>query len=186
MKTFCAIFFAALLLTACEKGDKPADGQGYEIVVGDTSILIPGDAVVFAGSIGHPNHFNFHAYMLREYQVAINPAIPRGGGSAYSGTLLEWKNASWNLRRTFLVPPYTHDVLTSETELFYYNIGTYVDQFGFGWIDTYDPEADLWDSAVRPWLHPADSTLAPDNQGTLEFDGGLGDILEYRAMWEVE
>jgi hypothetical protein len=186
MKIMHLIFLVAILFTACKEDDTSPTGTGYEIVVGDTTILITADAVTFAGSVQNPNHFNFHAYMLREYQVAINPAIDRNGGSPYSGTLLEWKNASWNLRQTFLVPPYSHDVLVSSPEVYYYNIGTYVEQFGFGWIDTYDPEADLWDSSQRPWLHPADSTLAPDNQGTIGFDGGLGDLVEFRGMWEVE
>ena len=176
------ILLMSLALVSCEEGNKPADGTGYEITVGDTLITIPPEAVLFAGSIINTNHFNFHAYMLREYQIAV---LPRDVGSPYNGSLLEWKNQSWNTRRTFLYPPFDHDVTTDTPELFYYLIGTYPSQFGFGWVDTYDPEADLWNSALRPWLRPADSTLTPDNPGTLNFDGGLGDMLEYRGMWEI-
>lgn len=178
MSKWIAIIVAAFMFLACEDGDKPEDGTSYELAVGDTLITIPAEAVRFAAE-----HFEWHAYMLREYQIAINPSIPRNGGSPYSGELIDWKNASWSLRSTFLVPPYAHNLDTNQLELYYYLIGTHPDQFGFGWMDTYDPEADLWNSALRPWLNPADSTLTPDNPSTLEFDGGLGDMLEYRGMW---
>lgn len=183
---FLLLIIVALLMFACEEGNKPDDAQDYTVVVGDTVITIPAEAVRFAGSLLSGEHFQFHAYVLREYQVAINPAIPRGNGSAYTGSLVEWKNMGWGTRRTFLVAPYAHDVTTDSPELFYYMIGTYPDQFGYGWVDTYDPEANLWDGALRPWNHPADSTLTPDNPSTLEFDGDLGDMLEYRGMWVVE
>ncbi|MCB9357793.1 MAG: hypothetical protein H6508_00870 [Calditrichaeota bacterium] len=173
------------LAAACEKGDKPSGRDGYEILVGDTLITIPAEAVEFAGTAAAPNHFSWHAYMLREFQVASNPNIPREG-SHYTGSLLEWKTQPWVVRQTFLVTPYVHDVTTATPELYYYMIGTYREQFGYGWVDTFDAEADLWDPSARPWLHPADSTLAPDNQGTLSFDGGLGDMLEYRAMWGMD
>ncbi|NUO18875.1 hypothetical protein HUU59_05450 [bacterium] len=183
MRQWISIIAAALLLSACEEGNKPESRGGYEILVGDTLITISAEAIEFAGLLTDGNHFNFHAYMLREYQVAT---IPRDDGTPYSGSLIQWKNTGWNTRRTFLFPPFVHDVTTESPELFYYMIGTYPEQFGYGWVDTYDPEADLSNAALRPWLHPADSTLTPDNPGTLEFDGGLGDMLEYRAMWVVE
>jgi len=186
MKKFLTIICCALLCLACEEGDKPSTGTSYEIVVGDTLITIPAEAVAFAGTVADGNHFEWHAYMLREFQIASDGSLPRGGGTAYAGTLEQWKSLSWNTRRSFLIPPFSHDITTSSPELFYYMIGTHVEQFGFGWIDTYDPEANLWNSAVRPWLHPADSTLLPDNPGTIGFDGGLGDMAEYRAMWVVE
>ncbi|MCB1059935.1 MAG: hypothetical protein KDB65_06880 [Calditrichaeota bacterium] len=186
MKTIITLLLFAGLLAGCKKDESSESDTSYEILVGDTLITIPTDAVVFAGSVTHPYHFDFHAYMLKEYQIATSTTIPRDGGSPYTGTLLEWKNTSWNLRRTFLIAPFSHDVGSTNAEVFYYNIGTYPEQFGFGWVDTFDPNADLWDEAAHPWLNPADSTLAPDDSRTLEYDGGLGDILVYRGMWEVE
>lgn len=176
---FIAPILLTLLFCACEEGDKPSRGNSYEFVVGDTAITISADAVNFAN-----NRFSWDAYMLREFQLGSSTTIPRGNGSAYTGTLIEWKNLPWSVRETYLFPPYTHDVTTESRELFYYLIGTHGEQFGYGWRDTFDPEANLFDSAVRPWLHPADSTLTPDNPGTISFDGGLGDLVEYRGMWE--
>ncbi|MBK8130852.1 MAG: hypothetical protein IPK53_18740 [bacterium] len=186
MRLALSLLCCALLCVSCEEGDTPEPGVSYEIAVGDTLITIPAEAVNFAGTLGHGNHFVWDAYMLREYQVASNPNLPREHGVPYQGTLEQWKNTSWTTRRSFLVPPYDHNVTTTSPEAYYYMIGTYAEQFGYGWVDTYDPEANLWDSAVRPWLHPADSTLLPDNPGTIGFDGGLGDMAEYRAMWVVE
>lgn len=178
MRQWIAIIVAALMLVACEEGDKPKDGAGYDLVVGDTLISISAEAVRFAAE-----HFEWHAYMLREFQIAT---LPRDEGSPYAGSLEQWKNLSWSSRQTFLYPPFVHNLSTESLELYYYLIGTHPGQFGFGWVDTYDPEANLFNSAVRPWLNPADSTLTPDNPGTLNFDGGLGDMLEYRGMWGME
>ncbi|MCL4305251.1 hypothetical protein KJZ99_05005 [bacterium] len=181
MRILLGVLLGALLLAACESDDKPSQGQSYEIVAGDTLITIPATAAAFA-----TERFELQAYLLREYQVARDPNLPRDGGSPFAGTLLEWKSLPWSVRQTFLIAPYTHDVLTDSLALYFYMIGTYGTQFGYGWRDTYDSEADLWNSALRPWLRPADSTLTPDNPGTLEFDGGLGDMIEYRGMWGFE
>jgi hypothetical protein len=179
------LFILALVFAACDSGNDPPSTGSYTLTVGDTLITIPTEAVDFVGGLNTPNHFAWHAYMLREYQIAINPSIPREG-SPYPDELIDWKNQPWLIRATFLVAPYSRDIMTSNAAQYYYMIGTYPEQFGFGWVDTFDPEADLWDPTERPWTNPADSTLAPDNPSTLEFDGGLSDLLEYRAMWRFE
>jgi hypothetical protein len=183
MMRFLLIF--ALMIAACDSGDDPPRTGSYTLTVGDTLITIPAEAVDFIGSVNSPNHFSWHAYMLREYQIATLPNIPREG-EPYDGELIDWKTQPWLIRSTFLVAPYTRDIMTSDAAQYYYMIGTYPEQFGFGWVDTFDPEADLWNPALRPWSNPADSTLSPDNPSTLAFDGGLSDLLEYRAMWRYE
>lgn len=165
------------LFCACEEGDPPND-KAYEIVVGDTSITITSDAVNFANA-----NFSWDAYMLREFQIASSTQIPREG-SAFAGNLSEWKNMPWAVRETYLIIPFLHDISTNSPELFYYNIGTHFDQFGFGWKDTYDPEANIFDETAHPWTHPADTTLAVDNPGTLNFDGESDFFVTYRGMWE--
>ncbi|MBK6766584.1 MAG: hypothetical protein IPG71_09810 [bacterium] len=166
------------LCCACEDGDSPPDTTAYEIVVGDTLITISVDAVNFANT-----HFSWDAYMLREFQMASSTQIP-SEGAAFSGSLPDWKNLPWVVRETFLFVPYGHDAATSSRELFYYIIGTHFDQFGFGWKDTYDPEANIFDESERPWNNPADTTLAVDNPGTLNFDGESNYFAAFRGMWE--
>lgn len=171
--------FTALILS-CKNEDNGAIPVEYHITVGDTAITIPDSAVTFAA-----DHFSFHAYMLREYQVATDEDLPHPGAT-FSGTLVEWKVLGWDARQTFLLPPYNRDARTGDAAQYFYWIGTFIEQFGYGWRDTFDPEADLANPAVHIWQHPADSTLAPDNAGTIEFDGESRFIGQYRAKWRIE
>jgi hypothetical protein len=91
----------------------------------------------FAGTKISPNHFDYNAYMLREYQIATNPNF---NANLYTGDLSEWKNEDWSVRQSFFenAPGFTHDILTGDLQQYYEMIGKYINQFGFGWRDTYD------------------------------------------------
>jgi hypothetical protein len=172
-----------LILLSCENDDPSRPPIEYRLTVGDTTIIIPDAAIQFAGARGSLGNFVWDAYMLREYQVARDPNLPHPG-SPFTGSLTEWKALGWPTRQTFLIAPYTaHDANTDDGAQFFYEIGTYLEQFGYGWRDTYDPDADLSNPAVHIWLHPADTTLVRDNTSTPEFDGTSHLIEQYRALW---
>ncbi len=173
----------ALVVGSCRNTDDGSSTPEYRLTVGDTVVTIPPAAVDFART-----QFSIHAYLLREFQVARDPAYHQEG-APFTGSLLEWKALGWATRWTFLnfpSSPYAHDVETGDPAEYYYEIGTYFSQFGYGWRDTFDPEANLNDPSYIIWLHPADSTLAPDNTGTIGFDGGCRFIGQYRNMWTLQ
>ena len=180
IRGFVILSLLAFTILAC-KEDEQEEPTEYRLTVGDTLIVIPAAAVDFAQA-----QFSIDAYFLREYQVATDEDLPHPG-SVYTGTLRDWKALGWNVRQTFLVAPFTaHDVKTEDDAQYLYMIGTYLEQFGYGWRDTFDPEADLDNPAVYIWLHPADSTLTPDNPGTVGFDGESDLMIYYRSMWTLE
>jgi len=179
------IALAAAVLAGCKDDGGDPGLSDLSIEVGDTLITIPAAAIDYAGGKLSPNHFSWDAYMLREYQVASNPSYPHEG-STFNGPLNDWKSRPWNERRTFLLEPYSRDINTSNAAQYYYLIGTYPEQFGYGWRDTYDNGANLTNIASVPWSHPADTTLRADSPGTIEFDGETGFMAEYRGMWVVE
>lgn len=182
VKWLLPMLLIGLLLQACDEDDSEGrEPVEYHITIGDTAITIPDSAVVFAGLRLNPAAFNWNAYMLREYQVATTMHTP-----PYGGTLTEWKETHWSIRSTFLTEPYTRDFRIDDDAFYYYMIGTYKDQFGYGWRDTFDPEADLWDPASNPWTHPADTTLIPDSTHTIAFDGETKLMEQYRNMWVIE
>ena len=185
MRNVLAIVFLALIVSSCSDDDPETPPIEFRLTVGDTLIIIPEEAVLFAGGRGDFGNFTYDAYMLREYQVATDEDLPHPGAT-FSGTLNDWKALGWDLRQTFLLPPYTRDIKTNDGAQYYYMIGTYLDQFGYGWRDTFDPEANLFDPAVHIWLHPADTTLIPDAPGTIGFDGTCQLVSQYRTMWRFE
>jgi hypothetical protein len=181
MKWIAVLVLSALCIWSCS--DNSSSDQAipdYHITVGDSVITIPALAVTFANE-----HFSLDAYLLREYQVARDPALHQQG-PAFSGTLNDWKALDWSVRQTFLMVPYSYDVRISDDAQYFYWIGTFFEQFGYGWSDTFDPEADLMNPAVHIWLHPADTTLIPDNASTVGFDGESHQVEQYRNMWIFE
>ena len=182
MKALSVILLAGLTLWSCrDQGDSETPPVEYRLTVGDTTITIPNAAVVFAGA-----QFSVDAYFLREYQVARDSTWGHPGAT-FNGTLIDWKALAWSARKTFLVWPYdSYDVMTANLAQYFYAIGTYMEQFGYGWRDTFDPEANLNNPAVHIWLHPADSTLVPDNPATVQFDGTSHLVEQYRGLWSFE
>ena len=175
----CMLLSVVLWSCSNDDGDERTP-VNYQLTVGDTVIVIPDSAVTFADL-----QFSFDAYMLREYQVATDEDISRPG-EPFWGNLNDWKAQGWGLRTTYLVSPFVHNVTTTDKAQYYYMIGTYLDQFGFGWRDTFDPNANLFNPAVNIWLEPADTTLIPDNAATVLFDGETRLMGQYRGMWQVE
>ncbi len=176
-----ALFTAVAALASCKNEDNTPPPVDYHLMVGDTAITIPDSAAQFA-----EQNFSMNAYLLREYQVARDPNLAHQG-SAYTGALQDWKALGWNVRTTFLLSPYLRDIRTSDDAQYFYEIGTYKDQFGYGWRDTFDPEANLnYQDIGNVWLHPADTTLVPDNPGTLGFDGESHLLTHYRSMWSFQ
>lgn len=179
LATVTLLVLAAALVSCKNEDDKPPPVD-YHLTVGDTVITIPDSAAQFA-----EQNYSVNAYLLREYQVARDPNLEHQG-SAYTGALQDWKVLGWIVRTTFLLSPYLRDIRTADNAQYFYEIGTYKDQFGYGWRDTFDPEANLNDASVNVWLHPADSTLVPDNPSTLGFDGESHLLTHYRSMWTME
>ncbi len=62
--------------------------------------------------------------------------------------------------------------------MFYYNIGTFSRQFGYGWEDTYHPGADLSDGQA--------DYIWSDETATFWYDGQPQFMNEFRAMWTIE
>lgn len=132
----------------------------------------------FAGPKDDPNNFNVNAYMMREYQVAINPNY---NSTVYSGTLAEWKSETWEERQTYLPPPYGHDILTGDIQQYFEMIGKYFEQFAYGWRDTYPGSANLetdWEQDI--WDNPAEGFT--DDRNTIGFDGTSPLFFQYRDM----
>ena len=130
----------------------------------------------YAGPRDDPNHFNVNAYLLREYQIASSDAY---NTKPYSGTLSEWRTLEWSVRQGYLENAlgYGHDVLTSDIQQYYEMIGKYINQFGYGWDDTYDPNADINDpNAGHIWVPSG------DDPATVGFDGVSPHFDHYRDM----
>ena len=130
----------------------------------------------FAGTKQAPNHFDYNAYMLREFQIATNPAY---NAAPYNGELVDWKRLEWSQRSAFFdnAPGFTHDILTEDIQQYYEMIGKYINQFGFGWRDTYPDGTDVNDPNVgHIWA------LSGDEENTAGFEGGSPWFYEYRDM----
>jgi hypothetical protein len=132
----------------------------------------------YAGWRDTPNHFSKDAYVYAEYLVAHN----RGNtsGVKYLGTFDNWIDQTWEVRRDYLPPPFTHDVLDDDRQQYFEMIGKYFSQFGWGWQDTYNyggggPVDD------NSWLNPA-SGLRPDDPATVAFDGESTMFFHYADM----
>lgn len=157
MKYIVWLLLCGLLLAACDKDDddKRFDLQG---------------AIAYAGPYKNINpdsgRFNFNAYMLREYQIAINPTLNEPQ-TCYQGTFAEWKNESWEFRASYLPPPYRDNINIVNMQQYYEMIGRNPLQFGYGWTDTYDPAVNyFWGSEGDIW-----SQQSGDNPATIGFDG---------------
>ncbi|MBI5059161.1 hypothetical protein HZB60_05180 [candidate division KSB1 bacterium] len=134
----------------------------------------------FAGTKEAPNHFSYDAYMLREYQIAVNSNY---NTEIYTGSLSEWQSETWAERQDYLQPPYGHDINTDDIQQYFEMIGKYFSQFGYGWKDTFDPATlDLTsqDPNYAPWHDEANGFT--DDPSTIAFDGNSPWFFEYRDM----
>jgi hypothetical protein len=134
----------------------------------------------YAGPRDYPNHFNYRAYIYAEYRVAFD----RGNtsGVKYTGTFDNWLDQSWEVRRDYLPPPFTHDVLDDDRQQFFEMIGKYFSQFGWGWQDTRSnggPWPDLPSS--NDWTDPY-ADLRADDPATVAFDGESPMFFHYADM----
>jgi hypothetical protein len=132
----------------------------------------------YAGPRENPNHFSYRAYIYAEYLVAHN----RGNtsGVKYLGTFDNWLDQTWEVRRDYLPPPFTHDVLDDDRQQYFEMIGKYFSQFGWGWQDTYNvgQGGDVNDNS---WLNPA-TGLRADDPSTVAFDGESPMFFHYADM----
>lgn len=134
-------------------------------------------------------HFNVNAYLYREYQIAYNPTY---NPSPFNGDLTEWSALDWDTRQEYLdeiVTGYTHDVLTGDIQQYFEMIGKYINQFGFGWMDTWIDESGATSVPLDPngtyrfdQLGTADDIWHSDDQSSLEFDGPSPMFYTYRDM----
>jgi len=121
-------------------------------------------------------HFDVNAYVLREWQIATRDSST----TPYTDDLSVWKSLDWSMRQTYLgnAPGFTHDVMTGDMQQYFEMIGKYINQFGFGWMDTYDP-ADF-DGITGTQNHIW--ALSGDVENTASFDGASPWFYHYRDM----
>jgi hypothetical protein len=166
---------SACLLASCKKEhttQPPSNTGGYQYVLEDSSVVtIPGNAVQFA-----QQHFNSDAQLLREYQIAINPQYVNPAWEQNLGLSI-WKSESWQVRQQYMVFPYERDVRTDDSAQFYYQIGEFFAQFGYGWNDTFDPATFNSDSTYTVNIWPT------DHGETVGFDGQSNYHTQYMGMW---
>ncbi len=129
----------------------------------------------YAGPRDDPNHFNVNAYLLREYQIASSDAY---NTEPFQGTLAEWRSLEWsgiNGRQHYLENAlgYGHDVMTDDIQQYYEMIGKYINQFGYGWDDTYDDENGnpLFDPNIENDDPALWQSSSGDDPATVGFDG---------------
>lgn len=119
-------------------------------------------------------NFNYDAYMVREYQVASNETF---APVQYEGSYDDWLSMEWEDRSSHLPAPYTHDIRTGDRQQYYEMIGKYFEQFGYGWIDTYDNSAPLNGSTPETiWQ------VGGDEIATVKYDGQSAMFYAYRDM----
>ncbi|NUO18155.1 hypothetical protein HUU59_01720 [bacterium] len=119
-------------------------------------------------------NFNYDAYMVREYQVASNETF---APVQYEGSFEDWLTLEWEDRSSHLPAPYTHDIQTGDRQQYYEMIGKYFEQFGFGWIDTYDRSVPLNGSTPENiW------SVGGDDIATVKYDGQSQLFFTYRDM----
>lgn len=171
LQVFCGL---ALLMTAlfaaCKKEDdnSPPPSGGIQFTSGDTVFTIPAAALTFARQ-----NFSRDAQLLREFQLAVDP---NRGGPVWQLPLNPWKQSGFDTRQQYMVTPYDNDVTTGDSALFYYEIGTFFSQFGYGWKDTFDAAGFEPDSAYTNYLWH-------DPTQTIWFDGQSPFFEQYRGMW---
>ncbi|HEY3294923.1 MAG TPA: hypothetical protein VGL38_05770 [bacterium] len=181
-----ALFVAALLSTSCKKDDSDNSNEeplpaGLQYVYNDTLYIIPDSAVAYAGPRDTPNHLDVHAYLYAEYLIASD-SIRNGGRQVFHGEFAQYRLLPWNERYMHLPAPFTHDVMTDTLASYYFMIGHFSSQFGWGWQDTYNGGSNPWAQAgSADWTQPA-AGLAADNVNTIAFDGESTMMSRYRAM----
>lgn len=121
-------------------------------------------------------NFELDAYLLREYQVAVNETW---SSNPYVGDLATWVDETWEERTAHLPAPYTHDISTSDVQQYYEMIGKYYEQFGYGWTDTYDPSVNLTSGTTE---HIWGAGFGNDDPATVKFDGQSTMFYLYRDM----
>ena len=128
-------------------------------------------------------HFNYDAYMLREYQIATNAGL-NDLQTVYTFGFDAWKNDNWEERSDYLPPPFGHNINTLDIQQYYEMIGKYDTQFGFGWIDAYDGQAggQYGSGYVFTGEEEAIWNLSGDDFATLGYDGSSAFFYHYRDM----
>jgi hypothetical protein len=152
-----------------------ANDDNVYIQDGDTLYLIPDSARALA-DLGYVND----AYLLREYQVAIDPNY---NTTPYEGLLADWGNEPWDQRSQYLPPPYSDNILGLSDGERYWLITTRMEQLGYGWNDTYPTDADLNRDIEWIWGEPSDPSNTPDDPNTIGFDGTSNLRNRFRSMW---
>jgi hypothetical protein len=164
------IIIILALVSGCASKDTFTDGNAIQLSVGDSLITIPADAVAFADA-----HFNRDAYWLREYKLGCSTTCCL---DPFAGPLGRWKDMAWVSRSVFVAPPFSRDIRDSDPTNFYYNIGTFAGQFGFGWEDTFPTGTNLADAQSE--------YIWNDAQGTFWYDGQSQLMNEFRSKWVIE
>ena len=149
---------------------------GLIIQVGDTTVIIPDSAQQFADT-----NFVRDAYLLREFQLATDSQYQ---GTPYDQTLAEWKLEPWDVRRQYVDIFYPNDILGAMASEHYAWIGSRLFQFGYGWIDTYQLDVNIYDeNAGHIWSDPSDPSNDPDDPATATFDGTSQLADRYGNLW---
>ncbi len=103
-------------------------------------------------------YFDKEAYLLGEYYCSFHPR----GTNDFHGTFEEWKELKFLEKQEYLGGYFRHNINVTG-DAFYWRIGVYPEQFGFGWVDALD-----------------------DDIETIEWDGTSEKLTEYRVLLGLE
>ena len=127
----------------------------------------------YAGERDNPNHFNYRAYLYKEWLTARDIG---NSGVRTTRSFNEWvdllsqSDGGWTERSKYLPTGFTHNIWDDDRQQYFEMIGKYFTQFGWGWQDTYN-YGQGGDIGEGSWLNPA-TGLRPDDPATAAFDGG--------------
>ena len=167
------LIFSVGLMVSCSHMDEPGPACGglLEYNTDSVAICFSDSAVAFVGTREEPAHYNLEAYLLREYQIARNPELTLAP-SPYPLSFIQWKQLSWERRRSFLPFPYSHDLTGVNEAEFMFLITSHHEQFGYGWTDTYRDTIDISDPTLgHIWYS--------DDPETIHYDGRSPDYDHY-------
>jgi hypothetical protein len=128
----------------------------------------------YAGERDNHNHFNYRAYLYKEWLTARDIG---GDNGKYGADFAAWEALleNWDTRSGYLPTGFTHDIWDDDRQQYFEMIGKYFTQFGWGWQDTYNLGGG-GDISESSWLNPGydpntGRQLTADDPTTTEFDG---------------
>ncbi len=90
------------------------------------------------------NYYDRQLYLEIEYIYAVDNTM---SSSSFLGAFNEWVNLEFEEKLDYLPWNFRHDLHDDDEEAYYWCVGVYVEQFGYGWPDQVndDPLSSEWD-----------------------------------------